>query len=169
MDNNMRRDGNRPFNNRPNNNFNNNRNNNRSGNNFENVEPIPGEYWTLPYYLDEEKKKIKKEFISEYPEKLAGNLGRQGGKDANKKTQVRKYYDYCIRVSQKLKRCDNDYSYVEADVEELLPKVQYAKSRKVVTDLFVDFIKKNIERIHDERDFRAFLKHFEAVIAFMKD
>ena len=63
---------------------------------------------------------------------------------------------------------DNDYSTVEADLEALVPYVSYANKRKLVSTLFQTYIKKNVESVHDEKDMRAFVKHFEALIAFTK-
>ena len=48
----------------------------------------------------------------------------------------------------------------------LMPFVEYAQSRKRVSPLFVEFIGKNLQAMKDQRDFYAFLKHFEALIAY---
>lgn len=120
------------------------------------------------YYKDSEKKKLDPGFIVKYAKDIAWNLDAEGGSNMNKRTQIRKYYDYLLRVSKKLEHYGMDYSYVAADVFELLPKAQYAVSRKVAGVLFAKFIDKNVTAIQDAEDFKAFQKHFEAIVAYMK-
>ena len=55
-----------------------------------------------------------------------------------------------------------------ADVAELVPKANYALGRGVVTSLFKNFMSINVSHISDAKDYRAFIKHFEAVIAYIK-
>lgn len=142
--------------------------NNRSNGNRGETVGLPEKYLESGYYTDVEKKKMNPDYIVVYAKNIARSLEKEGGNMKNKRTQIRKYYDYCIRVRDKLSRAGNDFSYVEADFAELLPKVSYAKSRSTVTDLFVEFIDKNINAVKDAKDYRAFLKHFESIVAFMK-
>lgn len=133
------------------------------------VQPtLPEGYLDGGYYIDPEKEKLKKEYITIYPEKIAKALEYDGVKDANKRSQIRKFYEYLLRVDKKMHLKDNDYSMVEADLAALVPYVSYASKRKLVSALFQTYIKKNVESVHDEKDMRAFVKHFEALVAFTK-
>lgn len=120
------------------------------------------------YYSDSQKLKLKKEYIVKYPKDIANKLEEQGRNDANKRSQIRKFYEYLLRVENKMNLPKNDFSSIEADFMGLVPHVTYARQRSVITDIFVQFIEKNAAAVHDEKDLRAFVKHFEAVIAFTK-
>ena len=150
--------------------WNNQPNNNRGygpkGGYTSSIPTLPTGYLNGGYYRKDETDKptLKPEYIIQYPQKIAGNLK---DRSANKSTQLRKFYDYCIRLRDMMKYQNLSFSTVESDLKRLVPFVQYAQSRKRVTPLFVDFITENMNAIHNEADFRAFLKHFEAVIAYL--
>ncbi len=153
----------------PDNNRNQIRGNERPRNNGDHALPaLPEGYLTGGYYLDPEKEKLKKEYITKYPKSIAKSLEHDGGKEANKRSQIRKFYEYLLRVDRKMHLKDNDYSMVEADLEALVPFVSYAGKRKLVSRLFQQFIEENVRAVRDEKDMRAFVKHFEALVAFTK-
>lgn len=129
---------------------------------------LPPGYLQNGYYSDGEKRKLKKEYIVDYPRKLADLFDKDGGKDTNKRSQIRKFYEYILRVETKMRLQGNDFSLIEADLSELMPYVSYAGQRRVVSKLFIDFIESNVKEIHDEKDLKAFTKHFEAIVAFTK-
>ncbi|MFG6395001.1 MAG: type III-A CRISPR-associated protein Csm2 [Lachnospiraceae bacterium] len=133
------------------------------------VQPaLPEGYLEGGYYSDPEKEKLKKEYITRYPENIAKSLEHDSSKEVNKRSQIRKFYEYLLRVERKMQLKGNDYSMAEADLEALVPYVSYANKRKLVSALFQTYIKKNVESVHDEKDMKAFVKHFEALVAFTK-
>lgn len=148
--------------------------NNRNGgyqNNWSN-EPkrLPEGYLVGGYYYqpdESDKPVLRKEYILGYPVKIAGSLAEKD-RNLNKSSQIRKYYDYCIRIRD-LISSGRKYEEVESEFYRLANFVSYAESRKLVTPLFVEFIEKNIENIHNNEDFNAFVKHFEAVVAHLKE
>lgn len=107
---------------------------------------------------------LRREFIIGYPEEIAKALD---DREKNKSTQLRKFYDYCIRIQSLLER-GQPFGEVESDFCRLSAFVNYAENRGKVSGLFVEFIQKNVSRIHSKEEFYAFLKHFEAVIAHIK-
>ena len=129
---------------------------------------LPEGYLQNGYFTDADKEKRNKDYIVAYAEQIAKGLEVEGRGVKNNRTQIRKYYDYGLRIGDKLQVKNNDFSYIEADVAQLVSTVVYAKSRGVVTDIFEKFLKKNVNSIEDAKDYRAFMKHFEAVIAYMK-
>ncbi len=147
-------------------NYNNNWNRNSKG--YEKPAALPVGYLQGGYYSDPGKIRLKKEYIVDYPREIADALDRDGGRDANKRTQIRKFYEYLLRVERKMSLAGNDFSVVEADIAGLLPHVSYAGKRRLVSSLFVEFTEKNIAAVRDEKDMRAFVKHFEALVAFTK-
>ena len=129
---------------------------------------LPNGYLENGYYVDPEKEKRNKDYIIKYAKQIASCLEREGNGQKNNRSQIRKYFDYALRVRDKLLSKDNDFSYVEADIAQFESTVAYAKGRGVVTDIFEKFVTNNIEKINDAKDYYAFIKHFEAVVAFMK-
>lgn len=102
-------------------------------------------------------------YIIEYPRKIAQSLY---DREMNKSTQLRKFFDYCIRLRDIMAYRGQSFSNIRAELDRLVPFVEYAQSRKRVSPLFVEFIGKNLQTIQSQRDFYAFLKHFEALIAY---
>ena len=129
---------------------------------------LPEGYLAGGYYQDSDKQKLKKEYICDFAKDIAKILEKDGGREANKRTQIRKFYEYLLRVNQKMNMKNYDLSYIEADLAKLSPYVQYAGSRKVVSKVFVEFIEKNVAAIKGEEDLKAFVSHFESLIAYMK-
>ena len=113
-----------------------------------------------------EKPVMKPNFILGYPRKIADAL-TEWDRNKNKSSQIRRYYDFCVRIRD---RMDDGRTYAETEAEfcRLVPLVEYAKSRGLVTDVFVNFINRNIDAVHTAEGFHAFVKHFEAVVAHMK-
>lgn len=133
-----------------------------------NSQSLPQNYLVGGYYHDDEKKKLKKEYIIDYSKNIAESLDRERGRERNKRSQIRKFYDYLLRTEQKLYLNQNDFLSIEADLATIQLHAFNAKTREVVSETFLSFIEENIAAIHDERDLRAFVKHFEAVIIFIK-
>jgi len=128
---------------------------------------FPPEGYLNGYYDDQKKQILRKEYILSYAKDIKTKLELDGGYNKNKRSQIRKFYDYCIRIRQKLD-AKKDFAYVAADFANLDPMASMQKSRNVVSESFYDFIRMNVEAVQDERDFRAFVLHFQAIIAYMK-
>lgn len=127
--------------------------------------PFPEKYLEGGYFEDDEKKILKVEYITKYSEKIAKDL--QVGKDLNKSSQLRKYYDFVVRIKDRLKY--NTFSFKELlpEINRLNGYVTYAEGRKKVSKYFVNFISKNTQSIKTQEDFKAFATHFEAIIAYL--
>ena len=126
---------------------------------------FPNEYLYGGYFEDKNKEILKCEYIVEYPKHIVLNLIRN--KDKNKSSQLRKYYDYIVRIKDTLKYDNQIFNKVHVEINRLDYYVSYAESRGKVSRYFVDFIKKNLKNIKTKEDFFAFLKHFEAIIAYL--
>ena len=132
---------------------------------------LPAGYLAEGYYLVRNDEKImRKEYIIEFPEAIANTLSNReetkNGKK-NKRSQIRKFYEYSLRIQNVMKRKNGNFEMVEADLKWLVPAVKYAQTRDVVSDLFVRFVEKNIAAIHNKDDLKAFVKHFEAIVAYL--
>lgn len=128
---------------------------------------LPEGYLKSGYFepaTEGERPALRREFIIGYPEKIARALE---DREKNKSTQLRKFYDYCIRIRDMLDR-GRPFHEVESDFCRLAAFAGYAESRGKVNRLFVEFIQENVDTVRSKEDFYAFLKHFEAVIAYIK-
>ena len=132
------------------------------------LEPkLPEGYLSSGYFepgREGEKPSLRRDYIVGHPEDIAEGLE---DRERNKSTQLRKFYDYAIRIRDMLGR-GISFREAESDFCRLLVFADYAKSRSRVSALFVEFIKRNVDVVKNEQDFYAFLKHFEAVIAHLK-
>lgn len=113
---------------------------------------------------DGQKRIMKREYIIGYPEEIAKALD---DREKNKSSQLRKFYDFCIRIRDALEQ-GKSFQELESDLCRIVPYAVKAEERKLVTSIFVEFIKRNVNIIHSKETFYAFLKHFEAVIAYIK-
>ena len=136
-----------------------------SNNNYK-KEELPEGYLSGGYFkIADGEKVLRPEYIVKYPKKIA--VGLSGISSKNKRSQVRKYYQYILRIQGLLRRKNNNFPSVEAELDRLLPFVKYAESRGTVSPLFRNFIEKNIMIINNGEDLNAFVKHFEAVVAYL--
>ena len=125
---------------------------------------FPEGYLEEGYFEDESKKTLKSEYIVKYPKYIVKNL-KDG--DKNKSNQLRKYYDFVVRIKDTLKYDIKTFDEVYPEIKKLDYHSSYAKTRGKVTEYFVDFIKKNLQNINTKEDFFAFATHFEAIIAYL--
>ena len=147
--------------------------NNRGGNRKEwNDAPkrLPDGYLEGGYFRQEGDKDhpiLRKEYILGYPAAIADAMTERD-RNMNKSAQIRKYYNYCIRIRD-LMAVGRTFTEVESEFCRLSNFVVNAESRNLVSHLFVEFIDKNIASIHSGEEFLAFIKHFEAVVAHLKN
>lgn len=106
---------------------------------------LPPGYLSGGYYEEEEQKKyMKKEYIVEYSKQIAVNLLSEGKNKKNKRSQIRKFYEYTLQVRELVRRKDNCFEMAEAELNRLIPFVRYAESRDRVSRLFAEFIEVKI-------------------------
>lgn len=116
------------------------------------------------FKLVDNKNSLKPEFIVEYPRKIAWRL-----KDdkKNKLSQLWKFYNHAIRIQDTLRQTGDSLETLKAELFELQPYVNYAKGRGTVTQEFKKFIDFNVPCINDNDDLKAFIKHFQSIIAYL--
>ncbi len=105
---------------------------------------LPAGYLEGGYYKEVQGEKVlKKEYIVTYPEAIARALSdRDESKNSkkNKRSQIRKFYDYTLRINDLLNRKSGNFALVEGELNRLIPFVKYAASRDTVSGLFEAFI-----------------------------
>lgn len=83
-----------------------------------------------------------------------------------KNHQLRRFYQHARAAENKL-NMTHDWPCVNVDIKKLKAFVAEAKGKGKVSEVFYEFINKNIDNIRDEKSFtRGFLEHFQAVVAY---
>lgn len=115
------------------------------------------------FRLVDDRKSLKPKFIVEYPRELARKLANGS---SNKLSQIWKFYDHVLRIQDSVKK-GNSLEFCKAELYELLPAVNYAMERRTVTSDFQKFINSNVKCIYEDEDLKAFIKHFQSLIAYL--
>lgn len=126
--------------------------------------PVPT---PITYYKDPaEKKKLNPEWVDTKAQKWAESFKQL------KTTQMRRFYDDLKAIERKI-MLGKDMQTQEANLERNIAlimmfkaKAVYAEKRKVAPREFTQFIFDHMASIKDLKDFQAFVKVFEAVVAF---
>lgn len=139
--------------------------NGRNQNNPE-EKSLPQGYLSGGYYeMVDGEKVMKKDYILSYPREIAQALSVK--RDVNKQSQIRKFYEYSLRIQGILRRKNGDFKLVETELNRLIPHAHYAMNRGTISELFKNFIERNLKSIHNAEDLNAFIKHFEAIVAYL--
>ena len=122
---------------------------------------------SITLWKDKVKKELDPTLFSKRAEELAKKIGGED-RNANKSTQLRRYYDEIVRLSTQAKVNDADMNMILPQVHMLVAKVAYAKGRKLVTDSFVEMMQSGIGQINDKEDLLVFTNFLESFIGFYK-
>lgn len=125
----------------------------------------------MQYYADSEKKNLRPTLIDEQALAWARSFVEQASNPL-KSTQLRRFYDEFKAIERKVLR-GKDVPEREANFERdralimmFKAKAVYAEKRKVSPRSFTEFIFNHMASINDLKDFQAFIKVFEAVVAY---
>jgi CRISPR type III-A-associated protein Csm2 len=118
-------------------------------------------------YFDE-KGHLRPEFVRrETVNDLAFKIANDG--KGLTRTQVRRFFQHCRRMEQKLKVSKASWDDLRSDLFRLDNAAADAinKDKPKIPRLFHDFIMHNVKAVHTQHDFLdGFLRHFEALIGF---
>lgn len=133
-----------------------------------------GDFFKLPdpvsvkYYKDDTKKILDPELLDKEARDNALSF-----KDL-KSTQMRRFYDEIKAIERKImtgkdtRACQANFERDRALIVMFKAKSVYAEKRKVAPRAFTQFMFNHVASIHELADFKAFVKVFEAVVAFHK-
>lgn len=122
----------------------------------------------VSFYKDREKRILNPVLFSETAMSWAEKIHDKGGKSANKRSQLRKFFDEVIRLNSLSKSNPEDWDNILPYVNMLIAKAAYAQGRGKITQEFVDLIKGCIDQVHKDRDLDIFANFFEAFIGFYR-
>lgn len=121
----------------------------------------------IALWKDKANKKLDPTLFSKTAEELAKKIGGED-RNANKSSQLRRYFDETVRLSTQAKASGADMDMILPQVHMLVAKVAYAKGRKLVTDSFVEMMQSGISQINDKDDLLVFANFLESFIGFYK-
>ncbi len=79
--------------------------------------------------------------------------------------QLRRFYQHAKAAENRL-NMTGDWPAVNIDVKKLGPFAAEAKAKGKIPNAFFVFLDRNVSMIKSQKDFDAFLQHFQAVVAF---
>lgn len=120
------------------------------------------------FYKDKEKRILNPVLFSETAMGWAEKIHASGGKTANKRSQLRKFFDEVVRLNSLSKSNASEWDNILPYVNMLIAKAAYAQGRGKVTQEFVDLIKGCIDQVQKDRDLDVFADFFEAFIGFYR-
>ena len=113
--------------------------------------------------------KINPKLYSDIAEDAAKEVAKQiGGRDANKGTQLRRFYDELVMLQGKVGNSQEKFDAHAPYVQMLKAKVAYAMGRKKVDANFDKLIRHVIDEVKDPATFAQAKLFMEAFMAFYK-
>lgn len=88
--------------------------------------------------------------------------------DANKRTQVRKFYDEVHRLNDMAKKESQKWEIILPMLHMLVAKAAYAEGRNLTSPHFTSFLKASVGQISDMDDLNVFANFFEAFMGFYR-
>jgi len=124
----------------------------------------------ISLWKDKGKKIVDPTLFSSTAEQLAVKLAEdnKNSKKANKRTQLRRFYDEVLRLDSEAKTRPEQWDTILPRLHMLTAKAAYAKGRELVSDNFVSFIKNAIQQIEHQDDLVVFANFFEAFMGFYR-
>ena len=120
----------------------------------------------ISFYTDKERQILKPKLFSDVAMDLAEKIHNSGRGKANKRSQLRKFFDEVLRLNSLSKNegWDNILPYLNM----LIAKAAYAEGRQKVTLEFMDLMKGCIGEVHSSKDLNVFANFFEAFMGFYR-
>jgi len=122
----------------------------------------------INFYKDREKRILNPTLFSEAAMGWAEKIHDSGGRDANKRSQLRKFFDEVIRLNSLSKSNPEGWDNILPYVNMLIAKAAYAEGRRKVTQEFTDLMKGCIGQVHEDEDLNTFANFFEAFMGFYR-
>lgn len=132
---------------------------------------------SVSYFEDEDKKRLRAELVDSRAAELAKSFAAPAPVNNRhskplKTTQMRRFYDELKAIERKIFQGGGSQEQAENFAKNLAllkmfkAKAVYAEKREAAPREFTQFIFDHVSSIADIKDFRAFLKVFESVVAF---
>ncbi|OPY93313.1 MAG: hypothetical protein A4E73_00245 [Syntrophaceae bacterium PtaU1.Bin231] len=115
--------------------------------------------------LDGEAKKVAESFIRMRQDTRRGGM-QVDIRGSLSSAQLRRFYGDFKQLQKKVGA--QGFNRVKPLIKMVKSKAAYSANpnNRKIPDAFKDFLEKNVDAINDEKDFEAFMLHFEAVVGF---
>ncbi len=108
------------------------------------------------------------ELFNQEAEARARSFSESPKRDANKSTQIRRFYDELVSWQERVNGRDEEFKKYEAFIKMLNAKVAYAKGRGLVDDTFEKWFRDCIAETNNAVALNHFRLHFEAILGFLR-
>jgi CRISPR-associated protein Csm2 len=125
----------------------------------------------IAFWNDDSKRKVDPKLFSEKAESLAKVLNKDHEatrNKANKRTQIRKFYDEVLRLQAQGQAQADKWDAILPQVHMITAKAAYALGRELVSENFVVFIRESVDQIQNPQDLTVFANFFEAFMGFYR-
>lgn len=123
----------------------------------------------IEFWADRDKRIMEPKIFSKEAQELSTLLAGKG-RETNKRTQIRKFYDEVLRLDQDAKIMpEKDWPNILARLHLLIPRAVYAQGRNnLVSEEFVNFIRTSVNQVETKEDLTVFASLFEAFMGFYR-
>lgn len=122
------------------------------------------------FFQDAEKTIIREELLDAKALFLGKGFAKGGTTDQGNfgkkvsSSQLRNFFNDVRSLEAKI--TPENFEIYRPQIKMLKAKVSYARGRDKVSEAFENLISKCVDLIKDEKDFRAFILFFEAIVGF---
>lgn len=121
------------------------------------------------FFKDQDQEIIREELLDQTAKSLAQSFSQKEfrpiRREALSQTQLRRFFNDLRNLEKKVQQ--SSFEKVKPLIKMVKSKVAY--SREKIPSSFENFMNESISAIQSEKDFRAFMLHFEAVVGFSKE
>lgn len=121
------------------------------------------------FFKDQDQEIIREELLDQTAKSLAQSFSQRESRpirrEALSQTQLRRFFNDLRNLEKKVQQ--SSFEKVKPLIKMVKSKVAY--SREKIPSSFENFMNESISAIQSEKDFRAFMLHFEAVVGFSKE
>ncbi|MEE9322539.1 MAG: type III-A CRISPR-associated protein Csm2 [Granulosicoccus sp.] len=112
--------------------------------------------------------KIDPDLFDKTAHSYAKKVAQSSGPNANKSTQLRRFYDELVMWEEKVRQDKDKFDEYLPFIRMLKAKAAYAQGRRLVDKTFVELIGKTIDFVKTADDLRIAKLFFEAFLGFYK-
>ena len=121
------------------------------------------------FFKDQDQEIIREELLDQTAKSIAQSFSQKEfrpiKREALSQTQLRRFFNDLRNLEKKVQQ--SSFEKVKPLIKMVKSKVAY--SREKIPSSFENFMNESISAIQSEKDFRAFMLHFEAVVGFSKE
>jgi CRISPR-associated protein Csm2 len=111
---------------------------------------------------------IDAELFNEVANATAKSIAECRDRNANKSTQIRKFYDELCMWEERVRLNPGKFSENLPFIKMINAKAAYANGRKLVDDNFSALIEHCVKQVNTPQDLKTFKTFFEAFLGFLK-